>query len=128
MKAVLDTHALIWIAEADSRLSQTVLDFVAGCTEGDLCFSDISLLEIAMLYQKQRIPNRTPLKELLQKTEIHFRMLPIKSGIAAGAYALALPHSDPFDRVIVATAKYHQIPLITRDRLIIESNCVNTLW
>ena len=128
MKAILDTHALIWVAEFDPRLSQTAIDFIKQCDRNDLCISDVSLLEIAMLHHKGRIPASTPLDKILGQAERNFKVLRINSNIAAESYALPLPQADPFDRIIVATARHHQIPLITKDRLIVDSNCVETIW
>jgi PIN domain nuclease of toxin-antitoxin system len=128
VKAILDTHALIWVAENDPRLSQTALDFINDCARNELGICDISLLEIAMLHHKERIPSKTPLGRILGQAEMNFNVLRLNSNIAAATYALPLIQADPFDRVIVATAKHHQLPLITKDRLIIESNCVETIW
>lgn len=128
VKAILDTHALIWVAEFDPRLSQTAIDYVKQCDRSDLCISDISLLEIAMLHHKGRIPSSAPLDKVLGQAEMNFHILRINSNIAAEAYALPLTQADPFDRIIVATARHHQIPLITKDQLIVDSNCVETIW
>lgn len=128
MKAILDTHALIWVAEFDPRLSQTAIDYIKQCGRNDLCISDVSLLEIAMLHHKGRIPSNTPLDRILGQAEMNFHILRINSNIAAQSYTLPLAQADPFDRIIVATARHHQIPLITKDRLIVDSNCVETIW
>ncbi len=128
LKALLDTHALIWIAESDPRLSPESLEFIRNCSGGDLCISDVSLLEIAMLHHKGRIPSSAPLGKTLRQAELHFHILRINSGIAAELYTLPLAQADPFDRIIVATARHHQLPLITKDRHITESGCVETIW
>jgi len=47
------------------------------------------------------------------------------------ATAVRLPASvpgDPADRLIVATALVHAIPLVTRDARIIDSNACSTIW
>lgn len=41
---------------------------------------------------------------------------------------LKLPQSDPFDRVIVATARRLGLPLATKDRLIRKARLVPTVW
>lgn len=128
MRAILDTHALIWIAESDPRLSPAALDFIQGCSRNDLCISDVSLLEIAMLHNKGRIPSPTPLGKMLGQVESNFHVLRINSNIAAESYTLPLTQADPFDRIIVATARHHQLPLMTKDRLITDSGCVETIW
>jgi PIN domain nuclease of toxin-antitoxin system len=52
----------------------------------------------------------------------------IASEIAAMAIDLELPHGDPFDRIIVASARHHKLPLVTRDRNISASGLVRVVW
>lgn len=42
--------------------------------------------------------------------------------------AVPLPHGDPADRLIVATARVHGVALVTKDGRITESGVVETLW
>ncbi len=65
---------------------------------------------------------------LLAKIADRFRVLPITPEIVQVALALELPHGDPFDRSITATATAHKIPLLTRDRLIVGPGVVETIW
>jgi len=44
--------------------------------------------------------------------------IPISGQLCLAAVDLAWEHSDPADRLIVATAKARALPLITRDRVI----------
>ncbi len=37
-------------------------------------------------------------------------------------------NGDPFDRTIVATAKVMDLPLITRDQLMVKANLVDIVW
>jgi len=128
MKALLDTHALIWIAEDDDRLGPNARTLAESCRLNELAVSNITLLEIAMLWQKGRISKKLPLDGTLQQVERNFIVLPINATIAADAYTLPLPQADPFDRVITATAKYHKLPLLTRDQHITDSCCIETIW
>jgi len=52
----------------------------------------------------------------------------IASEIATLAMDLELPHGDPFDRIIVASARHHELPLLTRDRNISASGLVRVVW
>lgn len=81
-----------------------------------------------MLHNKGRIPSPTPLGKMLGQVESNFHVLRINSNIAAESYTLPLTQADPFDRIIVATARHHQLPLMTKDRLITDSGCVETIW
>lgn len=37
-------------------------------------------------------------------------------------------HNDPFDVLIVATAKILDMPLITKDRIITDAHVVDVVW
>ncbi len=95
---------------------------------GEALISDITLLEIAMLVKKGRIQLAVSSKEYLRKLQRNYPLLTITSEIAAIAVDLDLPHGDPFDRIIVATAQHHDLLLLTRDQAITNSGLVKTAW
>ena len=128
MKACLDTHAVLWSIAGDPRLGSQARGLIAHSKRPDLIISDIVLLEISYLSAKGRIEDADGIDALLAKVAESFRVIPINPEIARAALELDLPHGDPFDRVIAATAKTHSIPLLTRDRSITASGSVATLW
>ena len=81
-----------------------------------------------MLVQKERIRIAVPLKRYLLEIQDNYPVLPIEAAIAAEAFSLPMPQADPFDRVIVATARYHALPLITRDQAITRSGLADAIW
>ena len=54
--------------------------------------------------------------------------LPITSEIAGLAPEINASHSDPGDRMIMATAQIHGIPILTPDPLIDASSDVTVIW
>jgi PIN domain nuclease of toxin-antitoxin system len=128
VKACLDTHAVLWSIAGDPRLGSQARGLIAHSKRPDLIISDIVLLEISYLSAKGRIEDADGIDALLAKVAESFRVIPINPEIARAALELDLPHGDPFDRVIAATAKTHSIPLLTRDRSITASGSVATLW
>ena len=48
--------------------------------------------------------------------------------IAVESTRLHLPHGDPADRLIAATAPAHGAVLLTADERLLACNTVNTLW
>ncbi len=128
MKAVLDTHAIIWVLDNDPRLGTKARQLVQGSQSSDLAISDMSLLEIALLIDRRKIPLTDPCNVFLQKVEQKFTVVPINPDIAADAVSLNLPQGDPFDRIITATARFLSTRLLTCDRKIIASQCATTLW
>lgn len=128
MKACLDTHAVLWSIAGDPRLGAKARDLITHSKRFDLIISDIVLLEISYLSAKGRIEDADGIDTLLAEVAESFRVVPISPEIARLALELDLPHGDPFDRVIAATAKAHAMPLLTRDRSITNSGAVTTLW
>ena len=125
---LLDTHAVIWAITDDSRLGQAARTRITAATAESLAIADITLLEVSMLAAKGRITCESSLASTLETIAAKVTVLPIDAVIAAEAMALALPQGDPFDRVIVATARRYNLPLLTRDQAITESGLVEVVW
>ncbi len=131
MKALLDTHILLWWLGEDPRLSQEqrhVLD-QADATN-PLWVADITLWEIATLFSLGRIKLHLPLREWLEQATAPplVQRVPITPAVAAEVAALPDSfHRDPADRIIVATARILGATLVTRDRRIVEAGLVPTL-
>jgi len=128
VRALLDTHAVIWAAEGDERLGASAGELLRSLKEGEAVLSDITLLEIAMLAKKGRIELSVSAEEYLRAIQRNYPLLTITSEIASLAVDLDLPQGDPFDRTIVASAIYHKLPLLTRDKNISASGLVRTVW
>ena len=128
MRVLLDTHAVLWAAEGDEQLGDSAAGLLKNLKAGEALISDITLLEIAMLAKKNRIGLSVSAEEYLLGIQRNYPPLSISSEIAALAMDLDLPHADPFDRVIVATARHHNLPLLTRDQNISASGVVRVVW
>ncbi len=131
MKALLDTHILLWWHEDRGRLSRDQQEVIAAAdADSPLLISDISLWEVAMLHSLGRIRLTIPLREWLGK--LAAPPLVRRNGIspAIAAELASLPdsfHRDPADRILVATARVLGATLLTRDRRITEARLVDTL-
>ena len=125
---LLDTHAVLWLLEGNSKLGRRALKAIKSSEPGDVSICDMTLLEIAMLAKKESISLQPGTEEVLEQIAANFVTIPISPQIANEAVSVALPHRDPFDRVITATAKIHDLTLITKDRRIVQSKTVPTLW
>jgi PIN domain nuclease of toxin-antitoxin system len=89
--------------------------------------SAISLWEVAMLVDLKRLSLDLPLADWLA-TAAHprtVRVIPITSAVAAGTALLpSAIHRDLADRIIVATCREFEAPLVTHDRRIMRSRLV----
>ena len=128
---LLDTCALIFDALTPERLSNVALSALnQGEQDSTLACADISLWEIAMLVDKSRIDpgidTATFCRLALDARGV--RVLPITPAIAYQSTSIALPQADPADRLIAATAVVHGATLVTIDKLLRNSDVINTLW
>lgn len=128
MKYLLDTHAVLWALADDSRLGKKARKAIEQADPSDLVISDITLLEIAMLANRGRITLADSLGRFLAEVAGAFRVLPINPAIAEIATTLRLEQSDPFDRVIAASARHHKLRLLSRDRHLAACRDVETVW
>ena len=131
MKALLDTHILIWWLARSPRLSDAQRHVLEDANpDNPLWVSEITLWEIATLHQLGKISLRTPLRDWLEKATAPplVRRLGISPAIAAEVAALPDDfHRDPADRILVASARVFSATLLTRDRRIIHSGLIPTL-
>ena len=119
-----DTHAFLWFFTGNRRLGRFVQGVLRrAIANEDAAFSAISLWEIGMLQQKNRlnvVPNLTARQWRERLLAEGLREIPVDSIIAVRAGELPDMHGDPADRIIVATAIDGGHRLITSDRTILE--------
>jgi PIN domain nuclease of toxin-antitoxin system len=128
VKYLLDTHAAIWLLEGSPKLGRRAREALASEDKESVGISDITLLEVAMLSHSGRIHLSPDTRRGVAAIARQLTVFPIDALVAAEAAASKLPQRDPFDRVIVATARAHRLTLVTKDHTIAKSKTVPTLW
>ena len=129
---VLDTHVLVWWVSGDSQLSRAARDAIEAAEQnGEILVSAISAWEVAMLVKAGRLALTVDvvawLDTVVQVPAVRF--VPVDVRISVQSVDLAGEfHKDPADRLIVATAQLHSVPLITADLKIRDYPYVQTLW
>lgn len=114
MKALLDTHFLIWIVTGADRLA----DFPWIERYRPWGVSPVSLLEIQFLSEVGRVEVRNPefTDALLRDARFVIDEVPLVSLIRR---SIDLTWTrDPFDRLIAAHSSVRRLPLCTTDRVI----------
>ncbi len=122
---LLDTHIWLWFAEPSTRLRQPARDAIeAAVASGQgLCVSIMSIWEISLLTAKGRTHLSQPVELWMEKALAlpGLKVLPLEPALIFDAHRLPGDfHADPADRLIVATARYHELTLITDDRKILD--------
>ena len=125
MRLLVDTHALIWLIERNSRLPKVVEDAVLDLYT-DVFFSTASLWEMSIKRGAGKLRFLdTDLERSLAAAE--FIELPILRSHAFAVSNLPTHHRDPFDRLLVAQAVVETLTLVTDDRQLSAYN-VPILW
>lgn len=93
----------------------------------ELWLSPVSTWEALLLNAKGRIRLRGDLREWLAHATRNFREAPLTHEIVLVSRELSLPHPDPADRFLAATAAVLGLTLITADRRLLDLNAIATL-
>jgi PIN domain nuclease of toxin-antitoxin system len=119
---LLDTCAVIWLANGDLPAHAVDIVVRAALAKG-VYVSPISAWEVGLLSRPK--PNRAASLEFLPDPKAWFARFMAGAGIreAPFSHSIAIEaswlpgdlHGDPGDRLIVATARHMQIPVVTRD-------------
>lgn len=125
MNLLLDTHIWIWSASDSARIGKHAARELTS-TSNELWLSPISVWEALSLMQKGRIRMEDPLDWVKQASE-QLREAPLTHEIVRTAFALPLPHNDPADRFLAATAKVLDLTLVTADLRLLGLGEISTL-
>jgi PIN domain nuclease of toxin-antitoxin system len=135
LKFLLDTHAWIWAVLDHPKLSRrarATLNAVPAHERVGL--AAISLKEASWLLARGRIAVGSelgpwPLWLRIAASSRQLDVVPLTVDVAIESEQLGETFpSDPADRLIAATARVHDLTLITRDGPIRRSRAVRTLW
>jgi PIN domain nuclease of toxin-antitoxin system len=132
LRAVADTHTIIWYLYNDARLSSTARTRIedAAAAGDQIAISTITLAEMIYLIEKERI-DATALTRLLSNLEAADAVLveiPFDRHVAqAMGRVVRAEVPDLPDRIIAATALHLDVPIISRDRKI-QASSLKTVW
>ena len=118
MRVLLDTHALLWWLAGDKQLSAPARWVIED--EGNSVYvSAASAWEVATKHRLGRLPRAGPLASNFADVVVSqgFLELAISLDDAQRAGSLAGEHRDPFDRMLIAQAKGHDLALISNEQL-----------
>ena len=116
MNVLLDTHAFLWAIAGDKRLSNSAREtFLDG--HNRLFFSAASMWEICIKINLEKLSLKRgwfkKIKNEMSNNAVQW--LPIEMAHCAELTRLPFHHRDPFDRMLVAQAKFEDLQLLTRD-------------
>jgi PIN domain nuclease of toxin-antitoxin system len=122
---LLDTCAIIWMVQAQPMASGALSAINHAAATGSVLVSPVSAWEVGLLATRRRQPLTfrpdpiTWVERFLDRPGI--RAVPLAHGVAVSAAMLPGElHGDPADRLLIATARGLGVPLVTRDRRILD--------
>jgi PIN domain nuclease of toxin-antitoxin system len=122
MKLLLDTHIILWSAAEPERFPAKVAEELEN-ESNELWFSPISVWEILLLAEKGRVVLESDHAKSIRKM---FQKLPLREAVINQEVAIQsryvnLPHQDPADRFLAATAMVYDLTLVTADSRLINA-------
>ena len=128
MKILLDTHALLWLIDGDSRLSEEAKERFLDSGNA-LFFSAASLWEISIKLSLGKLELAQDWTRIIrgEMAANQIQWLPIEVNHCAELSRLPFLHRDPFDRILVAQSQLEKLPIVTRDPQIARYS-VEVIW
>jgi len=129
MNFVTDTHALIWWFTDSPRISSKASEIFEECEKGEniIFVPTIVIAESLSIFEKKRISFN--FKNLFKKidTSENFILIALDYPILKKMVDLKeIP--ELHDKIIVSTAKYLDLPIITKDKILQKLSSIKTIW
>ncbi|WP_262245732.1 type II toxin-antitoxin system VapC family toxin [Parapedobacter soli] len=118
MQILIDTQILIWFQLNHPNLRATALELITD-SKHTIYVSDISLYEITIKQTISKLPDfNVDITDIITVgKEDGFNFIPLSHETIAEYAQVPLHenHRDPFDRMIIATAKAHDLAILSTD-------------
>jgi PIN domain nuclease of toxin-antitoxin system len=128
MKLLLDTHIWIWTVDRPEKLGREVRRQINN-PKNELYLSPLSIWEACHAERLRRLRTPHGFSAWLDKALVRsiLREAPLSFAVAAQAAAIELPQSDLGDVFLAATAKVHDLTLVTADEQLLACSWLKTL-
>ena len=117
---ILDTCALLWLAQGGRKLSKAAARRIDGAPV--VYVSAITGFEVGVKYRKGELELPAVPSDWFKAILEHhgLEVFPLDLRICIRATELPAVHRDPCDRLIIATAQIHGLPVVTADPIFRE--------
>jgi PIN domain nuclease of toxin-antitoxin system len=118
MRLLLDTHAFLWWLDGDRRLPSRLRALI-GEPANEVLMSAASVWEITTKARLGKLPRATAVAADVPACleSQGFVPLPITVHHSQRAGALAGPHRDPFDRMLIVQAQAEGVPIASNETI-----------
>ncbi|CAK8718585.1 PIN domain nuclease, a component of toxin-antitoxin system (PIN domain) [Candidatus Electrothrix laxa] len=126
---LLDTCALLMLAGRREDIPDKVIKKLTAQAD-ELFISTISSFEIVLKNRLGKLGLPMAAEEWYCKAVEGYAIeeIPVSSTIAMKSASLPFLHKDPCDRIIIATALEHRMPIITADQIIPQYPGIKVIW
>lgn len=114
MKYIIDTYILLYWLDDPNQITLEVRNLLES-SDNKVYFSMASVWEMMIKKSIGKLNFPANLKEMLSTEDIE--ILSIEFEHLEQIQNLAWHHKDPFDRLIIAQAKYENLKIITNDQV-----------
>jgi PIN domain nuclease of toxin-antitoxin system len=128
MRLLLDTHIWLWSLLEPQKLNRRVVKQLKN-EDNELWLSPISIWELLILCEKKRLELDQDVDSWVERalTAAPLHEAPIAKEVALETRNITLPHRDPADRFLVASAKVFQLTLVTGDERLMKTRDIPVL-
>jgi PIN domain nuclease of toxin-antitoxin system len=128
LRLLLDTHIWLWSLLAPQHLTRAVASALEDETS-ELWLSPVSIWELLILVEKGRVVLESDPIDWINTVlaQITFREAVLNFEVALESRRIELPHQDPADRFLAATARVYGLTLVTADERLIGSRQIPIL-
>jgi PIN domain nuclease of toxin-antitoxin system len=124
VRALLDTHALLWSLEGSDRLSPSARAVIED-EANEILVSVVSAWEMSVKRSLGKLTAPDDLEKAIADAGFMQRL--VRFADCNRLSALPSIHRDPFDRMLISQALEDGIPLVTKDD-VISRYAIQTIW
>jgi len=128
MRLLLDTHALIWAATLDERLSSKARKLLLD-NDNELFLSTASIWEMAIKTGLGKLILKQPIEQTInEQIQINgLQILNIEPAHALAVASLPWHHRDPFDRLLICQSQLEKLTILSCDSAM-DAYGVERIW
>jgi len=128
LKLLLDTHIWLWSAGDEDKIQPDVLRALED-PKNEKWLSPISIWELMTLIEKRRLSLNMDVEQWIAQalSEAPLREAPLTAEVVLAMNKIQLPHRDPVDAFLAATAHVFDLTLVTSDERLLSVKGLSTL-
>ena len=127
---LIDTHVLVWSQLRGNKLSRAAASAIRRARASDgMAISAITLVELAGLLRRGKVDLRGSIESTMEDLigDVMIKPITLEIALLTVYFPPDFP-SDPMDRIIAATARAENLPLVTADQRMWHCPLLKTIW